>query len=107
MLDLDKEYYVVDCWDFVYFPRIVHIIGIGGSSANSEIEYTLDMIDNYSNDYRTMYKDQLTRFETFDKCKEYAEYLNNIPENKKRAESWNTKDKFIIEFFRKGSGVNE
>lgn len=102
MLNLDKEYYIIDCKDFVYFPKIVHIIGISGSCANSEIEYTLDIIDDYNNDYRTMYKDQLTRFETFDKCKKYAEYLNNIPENKKRAESWNTKDKFIIEDFKKG-----
>ena len=99
MLEINKEYYVVDCWDFVYFPRIVHIIGIGSNGHNSEIEYTLDISDNYSNDYRTMCKDQLTRFETFEKCKEYAEYLNNIPENKKRAESWNEHDKYLVEMF--------
>lgn len=89
MLDINKEYYVVDCNNFVYFPRIVHIIGIGGSSIGEEIQYYINM-STLGRDETMIYKNDLTRFKTFKECEEYAKKLNEIPENKKRAEKWNS-----------------
>lgn len=88
MLDLDKEYYVVDCYNFVYFPRIVHIIGITGSSADDEISYIIDKSTCFG-EKTTAYKDELTRFKTFKDCENYCKYINEIPANKKRADDWN------------------
>ena len=94
MLDIDKEYYVVECYDFVYFPRIVHITGIVGSACNSELEYYVNLTDELHKD-RRLYEKDLTRFKTFEEAEDEAKRLNDIPENKKRAEQWNSKDKFI------------
>lgn len=91
----EKEYYIVDCYDFVYFPRITHVVGVGASSCDEELQYYIN-VSNYNNDERLVYKSELERFKTFDEAKEYAEYLNNIPENKKRAKEWNEKDKFVL-----------
>ena len=99
---MDKEYYMVDCHDFVYFPRIVHIVGVGASSCDEELQYYVNMSD-YKNSERLVYKNELERFKSFNEAKEYAEHLNNIPENKKRAEQWNKIDKFMIEMFRGGN----
>lgn len=92
---LEKEYYIVDCYDFVYFPRIAHIVGVGSSSVGSGLQYYINAT-NLNNEERIVNKNELERFKTFEEAKEYAEYLNNIPENKKKAEEWNTRDKFII-----------
>ena len=91
---LGKEYYIVDCYDFVYFPRIAHIVGVGSSSADSELEYYINTT-NSNNEERIVNKNELERFKTFEEAKEYAEYLNNIPKNKERAEKWNTRDKEV------------
>lgn len=88
-----KEFYIVDCMDFVYFARPAYVIGVGCCSDDEELHYILD-ID------REMYMDELERFKTFNEAKEYAEYLNNISKNKKRAEHWNTKGKFQCEVLK-------
>ena len=98
-----KEYYIVDCYDFIYFPRITHIVGIGGSSCDEEFSYYINVSD-CNNKERLIYKNELERFKTFSEAKEYAEYLNNIPENKKRAEQWNTKDKFMLLSYLESKG---
>ena len=90
----EKEYYMVDCYDFIYFPRIVHIVGVGSSGCDEGLQYYINILDN--NKERLVYKSELERFKTFNEAKKYAEYLNNIPENKKRAKQWNEKDKFIL-----------
>lgn len=92
---MQKEYYIVDCWDFVYFARPVHIIGMSDSSYECEIEYIIDVIDTYNGDYRTMYMEQLDRFKTLSEAEKEAKRLNNIPKNKERAKEWNNKGKFI------------
>ena len=91
---LEKEFYIVDCQDFIYFARPVHIIGIGGSSDGYERYFILDIKDFMNRD-RKMYMYELERYKTFEEAEQEAKRLNNIPSNKKRAKQWNMKDKFI------------
>lgn len=85
----DKEFYIIDCENFTYFARIVHVIGVESYSNNSEILYTIDIPHPYeANEYRTMYLWELTRFKTFEEAREQAEIYNNNPKNKKMREHY-------------------
>lgn len=92
---LKKEFYVIECKDFIYYVQPVHIIGIGGCSTDEELHYYLDVKDFMGRD-REMYMYELERFKTFKEAPKEADRLNNIPSNKKRAKQWNTKDKFML-----------
>lgn len=93
----DKEFYIIDCENFTYFARKVHVIGFGADMAHSEMEYMIDIPNPYkSNEYRTMYLWELTRFKTFEDAQKKAEYYNNIPKNKKIREDYiNNMQKFL------------
>lgn len=86
----EKEYYIIDCINFVYFARPVHIIAIGKCAEDEELTCYLDIKDYYSNDDRTMYLGELERFKTLDEAQKEADRLNEIPSNKERAKEWNT-----------------
>ena len=87
---LNKEFYIVDCTNFIYFPRVVRAIG-AEICYNEPIKYIVDIPESYcSNENRKIYKDELERFKSFNEAKQYAEKLNNIPKNKKRAKDWNS-----------------
>lgn len=87
---LNKEFYIVDCQNFIYFPRVVKAIG-WEMCCDEPIKYIVDIPAPYcSNENRKIYKDELERFKSFDEAKQYAEKLNNIPKNKKRAKDWNS-----------------
>lgn len=92
---LKKEYYIIDCQDFIYFARVVHVVGVGDTCVDSEPIYILDIKD-FMGKNREIYMSELERFKTFEEAKEEAKRMNNIPENKKRANEWNVKDKFLI-----------
>lgn len=95
---LEKEFYIVDCMDFTYFARPVHIIGIGVTSVDEEFSYMIDVKDFINpNEYRTMYMYELEKFKTMEDAEKEAKRLNNIPFNKKIAKEWNTKGKFMCE----------
>lgn len=83
----EKEFYIIDCSNFVFYPRIVKITGLYVSS--SEMEFCINVKENYSNEDRRMRKEALLRFKTFEEADEYCRKLNNKTENKKRAEEWN------------------
>lgn len=86
---LNKEYYIIDCENFTYFARIVHVIGIEAYAGNSEISYTIDIPHPYeANEYRTMYMWELERFKTFEEAQAKAKEYNDKPENKKRREDY-------------------
>lgn len=93
---LEKEFYIIDCMDFTYFARPVHIVGVGGCASDEELHYYLDIKDFMGRD-REMYMYELERFKTFEEAQKEADRLNNIPSNKKRAKEWNTKGKFMCE----------
>lgn len=83
----NKEFYIVDCESFIYFPRKVRVIGFEASS--DEIVFITNLKEHLINENRKMYIEELERFKSFEEAKKGAERLNEIPENKKRADEWN------------------
>ena len=86
----NKDYYIIDCINFVYYAKRVHIIGFSWGTDVCEILYIIDKLNPYSNEYEQLTKTELTRFKTFEDAQKEADRLNNLPENKKRAEDWNS-----------------
>ena len=87
---LDKEYYIIDCRNFVFFPRKVRVIAFCNIGYREEIQFEIDVKESYSNEYRKLYLSELQQFKTFKEADTYARKLNEIPENKERAEKWNS-----------------
>lgn len=85
-----KEFYIVDCKNFIYFPRTVKIIGFEASSASDETSYITDIEEPLIHENRKMYLGELEKFKSFKEAQKEAERLNNIEENKKRAKEWNS-----------------
>jgi len=92
---LQKEFYIIDCKDFIYYVQPTHIIGFGCCAGDEEIHYYLDVKDITGRD-KEMYMYELEKFKTFEEAQKEVDRLNNIPSNKKRAKQWNTKDKFML-----------
>lgn len=90
-MDLDeifnKKFYIVDCRDFVYFPRTVRVIRFEASP--DEIIFITNLKEHLIHENRKMYIEELERFKSFEEAFEEAERLNELPENKKRADDWN------------------
>ena len=92
----EQEYYIVDCEDFIYFPRVVHIIGCSGGAYDEIIRFIIDVSDPiHPEEHRNVTMFELQRFKTFEDAKKEAERLNKIPSNRKRAKDWNTKGKYM------------
>ena len=85
---INREFYIVDCKDFIYFPRKVKIVEFS-IGYNCPIEFYIN-IKGYGNEYKMMYKEELERFKSFDEARKYADELNELPENKAVAETWNS-----------------
>lgn len=88
---LSKEYYIVDCEEFIYFARKVKLLGCQGicGCKFDEIEWESDIEERYSpGNYRHFYLSALTQFKTFKEAQEAAKKLNEMPENKKRFKRW-------------------
>ena len=100
---LEKEFYIINCKDFIYFVQPVHIIGIGGCSADEELHYYLDVKDFMGRD-KEVYMYELEKFKTFEEAQKEVDRLNNIPSNKKRAKQWNTRDKFMLPSYLESKG---
>lgn len=90
-MDLDeifnKKFYIVDCQNFVFFPRTVRVIGCEVST--DEIIFITNLKEHLIHENRKMYIEELERFKSFEEAFEEAERLNELPENKKRADDWN------------------
>ncbi len=84
---MNRDFYIVDCKNFIYFPRKIKVIGFEMSP--DSLVFTIN-IKGFGDEWQTMYKEQLEQFKTFDEAKKYAKKLNEIPKNKKRAEDWNS-----------------
>ena len=91
---LEKEFYIIKCYDFVYYVKPVHIIGFGCCSGE-ELHYYLDTKDILGNDEK-MYMYQLEKYKTYEEAQKEVDRLNNIPSNKKIAKQWNKRDKFML-----------
>ena len=100
---LTKEFYIINCENFIYFVQPVHIIGVGGYACDEELHYYLDVKDFMGRDME-VYMCELERFKTFEEAQKEANRLNNIPSNKKRAKDWNTRDKFTLLSYLESKG---
>lgn len=85
---LSKEFYIVDCEDYIYFPRKIRIIGIEISSEDGE-RYITDIEEGLPKENRKMYAEELNKFKNIEQAYNEANRLNQLPENKKRAYEWN------------------
>lgn len=92
-----KEYYIIDCENFTFFARKVHIVGAVGCAWNEEINYIIDIPHPYiKEERREMPLRKLTKFKTFKEAQEKAKQLNELPENIKRREEYmNSMQKFL------------
>jgi hypothetical protein len=87
--DIQKEYYIISCSNFIYYPKIVHVVGMAGSCCNEQIKYLIDSYD-YLEKNEEFYKEQLEKYKNFEECEIECKRLNNIPKNKKTAKQWNS-----------------
>ena len=84
---IEKEHYIIKCKDFIYYPKVVRVIGMLYTTCGEEVKFVLDDYDS-TNEEIEMYSDQLLRFETYCDCESECERLNNLHSNKKRAMEW-------------------
>ena len=106
---LNKEFYVVDCFNFIYFPRIIRVIGFNMSY--QEIEFITDIIESNIKENKKMYLWELERFKSFEEAKKEAERLNNLEKNKRRANMYNSPEEIfkrkILEESLRGVDIDE
>lgn len=91
---LNKEFYVVDCFNFIYFPRIVRVIGYE-LLYQAEIEFITDIIESDTKKNKKMCLWELERFKSFEEAKKEAERLNNLEKNKRRANMYNSPEEIF------------
>ena len=83
----NKEFYIVDCKNFIFYPRIV--IAIGFEMSSKELNIITDKIDILTHENRKFPIEYLEQYKSFEEARKEAERLNNLPKNKKRADEWN------------------
>lgn len=88
-----KEFYIIDCQNFVYFPRKIRVVGFEVSS--NEIIFITNLEDPLIHENRKMYIEELERFKSFEEAFKEAKKLNELPKNKKRAKDWNNAKAFF------------
>lgn len=85
---LNKEYFIIECSNFVFYPKIIRPLGFEISP--DELNIITDDVDYLTHENRKYPIEQLEKFKSFEEAKKEAERLNNIPKNKKRAMEWNS-----------------
>lgn len=83
----NKEFYIVDCYNFIFFPKIVKAVGFEISP--DELLIITDMKEALLKEKKRYSLEYLEQYKDFDEARKEAERLNNLPKNKKRAEEWN------------------
>lgn len=84
----NKEFYIVDCNNFIFYPREVRVVGFEISPG--EMNVIIDEFDTLTHENRRFPIEYLEKYKSFEEAKEEAERLNNIPENKRNANEWNS-----------------
>ena len=85
---LNRFYYIVECDNFVFYPKA--IIPMGFEVSPDELNIITDEVDILTKENKKYPIKCLEKFKSFEEAKTEAERLNNIPENKKRAKEWNS-----------------
>ena len=94
----NNEYYIIDCEDFTFFARKVHIIGFEAEcSTNEVIQYIINIEETFPfKRNKRMYLEELTRFKTFEEAQAKAKEYNDKPVNKKMREDYiNNMQRFL------------
>ena len=84
----NKKFYIIDCSNFIFYPRTVRAIGYEMSP--DELNIIIDITENLTNEYRRYPIEYLEQYKTFEEAEKEAKRLNNLPKNKKRADEWNS-----------------
>lgn len=84
----NKEFYIIDCQNFIFFPRVVRAVGF--EMGPDELQIITDIEDTLVHENRKYSIEFLESYKTFEEAKSEAERLNNLPKNKKRADEWNS-----------------
>ena len=86
----NKEFYIVDCYSFIFYPRVIRTIGFEISPDETLI--ITNILDSLTKENIKYSIEYLEKYKSFEKTKKEAERLNNLPKNKKRAEDWNSSE---------------
>lgn len=84
----NREFYIVNCKNFIFYPKTVRAIGFEMSS--NELNIIIDEVDGLTHENIEFPIEYLEQYKTFEEAKKEAERLNNLPKNKKRADEWNS-----------------
>lgn len=84
----NKEFYIVDCANFIFFPRVVRAVGFEMST--DELIIITDIKDCLVKENRRFSVEYLEQYKNFDEAKKEAERLNNLPKYKELADNWNS-----------------
>lgn len=95
----NKEIYLIECEDFIFFPVKDRIIGIEISS-----EYGVLYITEKN---KKIDIEEANRFKTPQEAWNEANRLNEIPKYKQRAEKWNNRDEVMKRKYIKGGMFEE
>ena len=71
----NKEFYIVDCKNFIFYPRIV--IAIGFEMSSKELNIITDKIDILTHENRKFPIEYLEQYKSFEEARKEAERLNN------------------------------
>lgn len=84
----NKVFYIVDCNNFMFYPKIVRAVGFEMSS--KELNIIIDEVDILTHENRKFLIEYLEQYRSFEEARKEAERLNNLPRNKKIADEWNS-----------------
>lgn len=84
----NKEFYIVNCKNFIFYPQTVRAVGF--TMSYDELNILIDEVDGLTHENMKFPIKYLERYKSFKEAKKEAERLNNLQRNKKRAEEWNS-----------------
>ena len=84
----NKEFYIVACSNFIFYPKIVR--GIGLEISPGELNIITDAIEPSLKENSKYPVEYLEQYKTFEDAEKEAKRLNNLPKNKRKASEWNS-----------------
>ena len=93
----ENKFYIIDCQDFIYFVKSVHVIGLGSRAFSSSLDFILDCENPITRDYEKVSARQL--YKNKDEAQKQVDMLNNDERNKERARKWNKNKKRILKMY--------
>ena len=92
---INKEFYIIDCKDFTYFARKIHVVGF--EMTPNELIFITDVKKNLIDEPKKFYKEELEQFKSFEEARKKAKQLNEISKNRERAKQWFRDRQTILE----------